>query len=97
MDLRAGDDELLKEVEERLKFDFDQIARGTSVEGLNDGTITGRPCTVGWTLDAPSSAIKFDMDCIGCVRQSAEAIFGDQSANSIQEMTSGAGKIGPEA
>lgn len=85
------------EVEERLKFDFDQIARGISVEGLNDGAIPGQPCTVGWTLDAPSSAIKFDVDCIGCVRQSAEAIFGDQSADSIQEMTSGAGKIRPEA
>lgn len=84
------------EVEEQLKIDFDQIAKGISVQGINDGAVSGRSCTVDWTLDAPSSATKFDLDCIGCVRQSAEAMLGDQSADLIQEMISGAGKGRPE-
>lgn len=91
LDIRAGDDKLLMEVEEQLKLDFDRIAKGASVGGANDGTVPGRPCSVEWTLDAPSSAIKFDSECIICVRQSAEEMLGDRATDLIQEMISGAG------
>ncbi|KAL8717628.1 MAG: hypothetical protein Q9225_005147 [Loekoesia sp. 1 TL-2023] len=92
LDIRAGDDQTLMDMEEQLKYDFDKIAEGATVDGLNDGTIAGRACSVQWTLDAPSRAVKFDSECIDCVRRSAEGLFGYQSANLIQDMISGAGK-----
>lgn len=80
------------ELEEQLKRDFDQIVKGASVDGLNNGVVSGRPCTIEWRLDAPSSAISFDGDCISCVRQSAQGMLGEQAEYLIQEMISGAGK-----
>lgn len=80
------------DMEEQLKHDFDKIAEGATADGLNDGTVPGRACSVQWTLDAPSRAVNFDSECIDCVRQSAEGLLGYQSANLIQDMISGAGK-----
>lgn len=97
LDIRAGEDKLLQEVEEQLRIDFDRIVNGAPVEGLNDGAIPGQTCSVEWTLDAPSPAIKFDRHCIDCIRHSAEVALEDYSANLIQDMTSGAGEAWPEA
>ncbi|KAL8710333.1 MAG: hypothetical protein Q9220_005103 [cf. Caloplaca sp. 1 TL-2023] len=93
LDIRAGDDDTLMEMEEQLKRDFERISKGDSVDGLADKG--GRPCTVEWTLDAPSSAVKFHPNCIDCVRQSALQLLGEEkkfSTTSIQDMISGAGK-----
>lgn len=78
-------------MEENLRADFDKIAKGEDVGGLNEGGTPGRGCTVLWTLDAPSMAIKFDEDCIRCVEQSAEGLFGSKAATLMQAMISGAG------
>lgn len=88
LDIRAGDDNTLMNLEEQLKQDFYKIAEGTSVDGMNDSGVTGRPCSAEWTLDAPSSAVQFDSNCIDCVRQSAEGLLGQDS---LQDMISGAG------
>ncbi|KAL9005526.1 MAG: hypothetical protein Q9188_001687 [Gyalolechia gomerana] len=88
LDIRAGDDNTLMNLEEQLKRDFYKIAEGTSVDGMNDSGVTGRPCSAEWTLDAPSSAVQFDSNCIDCVRQSAEGLLGQDS---LQDMISGAG------
>ena len=89
LDIRAGDDKTLLELEEQLKDDFDRIAGGASADGLSDGGISGQPCFVEWTLDAPSAAVKFNSGCIDCVRQSSEALLGDHL---VQDMISGAGE-----
>ena len=79
-------------LEEAIRSDFDTIARGTDVDGLNAGGTEGRPCSVEWSLDAPSKAVKFDADCIRCIEESAEELFGDETASLTQAMISGAGK-----
>lgn len=92
LDIRAGEDDQLMRLEENLKADFEKIAKGEDVDGLNEGGTPGRGCTVQWTLDAPSTAIKFDESCIRCVEQSTEGLFGAKAASLMQAMISGAGK-----
>ncbi|KAL8858050.1 MAG: hypothetical protein Q9178_005375 [Gyalolechia marmorata] len=92
LDIRASKDDVLLDLEKQLKSDFDQIVKGNPMNGLNDGLeVIGRPCTLEWTLDAPSRATKFDDGCISCVRQSAEDLLGAASKERIQEMILGAG------
>ncbi|KAL9595029.1 MAG: hypothetical protein Q9219_006698 [cf. Caloplaca sp. 3 TL-2023] len=93
LDIRAGDDETLDDMEQELVRDFDKIARDASIDSFMDDGVRGRPCSVEWVLDAPSSAIKFDNSCIDCVRRSAEELFGEQSVNVIRDIISGAGKF----
>ncbi|KAL8873453.1 MAG: hypothetical protein Q9174_001083 [Haloplaca sp. 1 TL-2023] len=90
LDIRAAEDDILMGMEQQLMYDFDWIAKGTPVDGLPEGGIKGRPCTVEWTLDSPSAATKFDRSCIDCVRQGAKGLLGNKSAYLVQDMTSGA-------
>lgn len=92
IDIRAGEDERLMMLEHELKVDFEKIAKNEVVDGLNENGTTGRGCTVEWTLDAPSEAIKFDEDCIRCVDESARELFGDKHEKLTQAMISGAGQ-----
>ena len=78
-------------LEDQLKIDFEKITRGDSVAHLSDGGTRGRGCTVEWTLDAPSVAVKFDEHCIRCVEESAAELFGDQAQALTRRTTSGAG------
>lgn len=91
LDIRTGEDTRLMRMEEEMKKDFARIADGQDVGGLNEGGIQGRGCTVEWRLNAPSSAIKFDEDCIRCVEDSARGLFGTDAESLMQRMTSGAG------
>lgn len=91
LDIRTGDDTRLLRMEEELKHDFAGIAAGEDVGGLNEGGTQGKACTVGWRLDAPSTAIKFDEECIQCVEQSARTLLGPEADSLVQRMTSGAG------
>lgn len=91
LDIRTGDDTRLLRMEEELKHDFARIAAGEDVGGLNEGGTQGKACTVGWRLDAPSTAIKFDEECIQCVEQSARTLLGPEADSLVQRMTSGAG------
>lgn len=91
LDLRAAEDDRLLKLECRLKADFAKIAKNQAVDDLTEGGTIGKNCTVQWTLDAPSKAIKFDQDCIQCVEGSAKDLFGDQHQNLVQAMISGAG------
>ncbi|KAI4226740.1 MAG: hypothetical protein L6R40_008254 [Gallowayella cf. fulva] len=91
LDIRASRDDVLLDMEEHLKSDFDKIAKGDYVNGLNDDLgVFGRPCTTEWTLDAPSRAIRFDSSCINSVRQSADDVLGHRSKDLVQDMISGA-------
>lgn len=92
LDIRAGEDDRLMRMEENLKADFEKIARGEDVGGLNEGGTPGRGCTVQWMLDAPSTAIKFDESCIRSVEQSTKGLFGAKAASLMQAMISGAGE-----
>ncbi len=92
LDIRAGEDNRLMMLEHELKVDFEKIAKNGAVDDLNEGGTVGRECTVKWTLDAPSEAIKFDEDCIGVVNQSARELFGEEHGRLTQEMISGAGQ-----
>lgn len=91
LDIRAGKDERLMEMEHQLKADFAKIARDEAVDDLNEGGTNGKGCTVNWTLDAPSEAITFDKDCIQCVEDSTRDLFGDEHDRLTQVMISGAG------
>ena len=92
LDIRAGDDSRLMMLEHELKVDFGKIARNEAVDDLNKSGTIGRGCTVRWTLDAPSEAIKFDEDCIRCVDESARDLFGDGYNKLTQPLISGAGQ-----
>ena len=92
LDIRAGDDSRLMMLEHELKVDFEKIAKNEAVDDLNERGTAGRGCTVEWTLDAPSEAIKFHEDCIRCVDESAREYFGDDYEKLTREMISGAGQ-----
>ncbi|MCJ1299522.1 hypothetical protein MMC08_002314 [Hypocenomyce scalaris] len=91
LDVRTGDDSRLMELEKCLKADFDRIASGEDVGGLNQGGTRGRACSVEWKLDFPSAAINFHPDCISCVEESAKSFFADEVSKLTQPMISGAG------
>lgn len=91
LDIRSKEDERLLDLERALKFDFDQIAAGEDVGGLNTLGTKGRGCTVEWRLDTDSPATKFHEDCVKSVEASAKDMLGTNSENKIRRMTSGAG------
>ena len=91
LDIRTGEDDRLMRLEEELRADFNKIARNEAVDDLNECGTIGKGCTVEWTLDAPSEAIKFDRDCIACVADSAKDLLGGEHGNLTQAMISGAG------
>ena len=91
LDIRAGKDQLLMGLEDRMRRDFKKIADGEDVAQLNDGGTRGKGCSVEWQLDAPSAAVRFDEACIRCVEESAAGFFGAQSQAATQSMISGAG------
>ena len=74
-----------------MKTDFEKIARGENVANLSDGGTRGRGCAVEWHLDAPSTAVTFDEDCIRCVEESAAELFGERASALTPRMISGAG------
>ena len=92
LDIRAGEDACLMSLEEHLKVDFERIARGETVDELNEGGTTGQGCAVEWTLDAPSTAVRFHRQCINSVIASSQDLFGEQTSRFTQNMISGAGK-----
>lgn len=93
LDIRSTSDDVLKELEAKLKEGFESIARGEEVGGLNaQGMgVRGRACEVTWRLDADSPATKFHDDCIRCVEASARDLIGAQAERKMRRMTSGAG------
>ena len=92
LDIRAGEDDRLMMLEDKLKVDFEKIANNEAVDDLNEIGTTGKGCTVEWILDAESEAIKFNEDCIRCVDESARDLFGDEYEEFTQAMISGAGQ-----
>jgi hydantoinase/carbamoylase family amidase len=78
LDIRAPEDSTVEAMEAQLKKDFATLAAEEPVA-----------LSVSWRTDSNSPAVKFHKDCIGVVRESAEAILGDSSL--YQDMTSGAG------
>ena len=92
LDIRAGEDDRLMMLEDKLKVDFEKIANNEAVDDLNESGTTGKGCTVEWILDAESEAIKFNEDCIRCVDESARDLFGDEHEELTQAMISGAGQ-----
>jgi hydantoinase/carbamoylase family amidase len=91
LDIRSGNDSRLQHLEEVLRRDFDEIAAGEDIGGLNSQGTRGVGCTVEWQTDTLSSAIQFHRDCIACVEESAKSILGPNGQDLIQRMISGAG------
>ena len=91
LDIRAGEDDRLKRLEDELKADYERIAMNEIVDDLNEGGTIGKGCTVSWTLDAPSEAVSFDDNCVKCVQKSVFDLFGENQTQLTQAMTSGAG------
>lgn len=91
LDIRAPKDETVEVVEKQIKQDFQRIAAGEDVSGLSDGGTKGRPCSVQWTTDSISPAVRFHNDCIQCVTEASKGLFGSDSERLTKRMTSGAG------
>ncbi|RFU34172.1 hypothetical protein B7463_g2129, partial [Scytalidium lignicola] len=91
LDIRTWEDEKLMQLEEVLKEDFDKIAAGEVVDGINSQGTKGKGCTVSWKLDTSSPAVKFDKDCIQCVEDSAKDMLRTKADMQVKQMTSGAG------
>lgn len=88
LDIRGPEDDLVVEVENQLRSDFDAIAAA-------EGAGIGKPCRVEWTLDFDSPAVKFHEDCINCVQESAHAVVADEpvadTKSLVRTIMSGAG------
>lgn len=91
LDIRSREDATLSKLEEALKKDFERIANGEDVSGVNAQGTKGRGCTVEWQLDTDSPATKFYEDCIKCVEESAKSMLGTNAGGQVRRMTSGAG------
>jgi acetylornithine deacetylase/succinyl-diaminopimelate desuccinylase-like protein len=81
LDIRSKEDSKLLELEEALKADFTQIAKGGDVGGLNALGTKGRGCEVNWQLDTDSPATKFHEDCVKCVEASAKDMLGTNAGS----------------
>ena len=91
LDMRSREDQKLIDVENALRSDFDRIAAGDDIDGINTLGTKGRGCSVEWVMDMDSPATKFHEDCIKCVEASAKDMLGLNSESQMQKMTSGAG------
>ncbi|KAF1991512.1 N-carbamoyl-L-amino acid hydrolase [Aulographum hederae CBS 113979] len=92
LDVRAAHDTVVDAVEQELKEDFAAIAAGEDVDGLAAGGVKGIPCEVEWQTDSISPAVDFHEDCIRCVEEASEGLFGTQNLEKLtMKMVSGAG------
>jgi acetylornithine deacetylase/succinyl-diaminopimelate desuccinylase-like protein len=91
LDIRSPEDIKVEELEKTLKKEFEAIATGEEIDGINAKGTKGRGCSVEWKLDSDTKATKFDDDCIRCVEDSAEALLGAKAGEQVKRMTSGAG------
>jgi hydantoinase/carbamoylase family amidase len=93
LDVRAGRDDVVLDVEKEIKESFEAIASGADVGGLNTGTTTGKPCTVEVETITISNAVHFHEDCIACVTDAAKEATGQGSSAQMvnDKMISGAG------
>lgn len=91
LDLRSSSDETMSTMEDILRADFEKMANGHDVAGLNSGCTMGLPCKVSWSVDQSANAAKFDPNCIACIEEGAYALFGSDSPSLTQRMYSGAG------
>jgi len=78
-------------MEETLRADFEKIAQGQEVGGLNAGCTPGLPCKVSWSVDQAAKVAQFDSKCISCIEESATDLFGPESLSLTRRMYSGAG------
>ncbi|OBT49991.1 hypothetical protein VE04_09401, partial [Pseudogymnoascus sp. 24MN13] len=95
LDIRSGADSQLMLLEEKLKQDFETIAKDELLPGMTRAGIKGRGCSIDWQLDSTSTATTFDTGCIRCISGSAEAVAmeaGIAAEDFMKEgMISGAG------
>ena len=77
LDIRAGADGVLEDMDRAMKESFQEIANGT--------------LQIEWILDAESRATYFDDHAIDCIEQSCKAIFGTRTQELVTRMVSGAG------
>ncbi|KAE9961360.1 hypothetical protein BLS_002339 [Venturia inaequalis] len=92
LDMRAPSDALVEAAERDIRASFAAIAAGTDIGGLNNGTTPSLPCSLNITVDSVSPAIRFNDECIACVKGAVEGVFGAAAAGELsREMTSGAG------
>lgn len=92
LDIRAPEDGTVNAVEEECRKAFEAIANGEDVDNLNHDCTPGLPCSVSFTVDSVSPAVKFHDDCIASVRAASEGLFGnDKMEQMTKDMISGAG------
>ena len=78
LDIRARSNEMLHEIEDAIRLSFAEIAK-------SDGS------NVHWNLDAQSSAVQFHDHAINCIREACEAMFQEDTDETISPLISGAG------
>lgn len=95
LDVRAKSDALRDEICDELMVQFGKIA---DADPDFASQTTSRPEAfpdqlVEWEVrvDSTSTAVRFDKDCIECVRAGAEDVFGADTEKLTRRITSGAG------
>jgi len=93
LDIRAMKNSQVLETEKVMKEEFNRIAQGEHPEYLSSLTKEAHPdkCSVHWRQDADNPAIHFHEDCIQCVTDAAENLFGSEATKLTQKLVSGAG------
>ena len=81
LDIRAGSDQVLENMEREIKRSFADIA----------GKDTQGSCQVEWKLDAESHATRFHDHAINCINESCEKLFKDNLQRPVSRVISGAG------
>ncbi|KAM0704017.1 hypothetical protein Q7P35_008249 [Cladosporium inversicolor] len=90
LDLRSSSDDTTSAMEETLRTDFEKIAQGHEVGGLNTGCTTKLPCKVSWSVDQSAKVAQFGSKCIFCIEESANDMLGSGSPSLTRRMYSGA-------
>ncbi|KAH8585774.1 hypothetical protein B0O99DRAFT_530042 [Bisporella sp. PMI_857] len=95
LDIRSGSDSQLERLENKLKEDFEIIAKDELLPGTTRTGVKGRGCSIEWQLDSTSTATTFNETCIQCLSDSAKDAAAEASVAAedfLKEgMISGAG------
>lgn len=89
LDIRASSDEVVENIERKLRADFTIIAAGEEFE--TDENVPQDITAVNWRTDSVSPAVKFHPDCIACVTQASQDVIASDRGQLTRFMTSGAG------
>ncbi|KAB8342882.1 hypothetical protein FH972_022479 [Carpinus fangiana] len=92
LDIRGKDDAIVEKLESRLREEFAYIASGKDASvGYKTQKSPRDKVAVKWRKDSDSPAVLFSDECITCVTEACEELFGNDVDKQTRQMVSGAG------